>query len=209
MTTQYQYKNLSDIPNLQYLTDYDVNAPDAFNPTNFFQKIGLSGNEFDIGSFAKNNGISLDFSKGINWQNLDNQTQGKLLTQKLVDAAKASAQKRAQDLTTARESGQEVDWTNTPQNSPNMFPTDTLNNSPVSNQMAAISQPTPSTPPTPTTPQATTPIAGQIGAISNNGVGNSISGSQYAPQIPQEQQRQVLRVDPNNITGYQNLNSIS
>lgn len=52
----------------------------------------------------------------------------------------------------------------------------------------------------------------------DNGVGNSTSGTQYSPgqtaasfgQIPQNQQRQSLvNQDPNNITGYQNTNTLS
>lgn len=62
---------------------------------------------------------------------------------------------------------------------------------------------------TPTTPQVL-PTAG-------NGVGNSTSGGQVGASIgnisqqmtPQDQQRQAIGTDPNNITGYQNMNPIS
>lgn len=72
-------------------------------------------------------------------------------------------------------------------------------------------------------PPATPPVAGQIGAIpnTNNGVGNSTTGNQYTSGqvaagfgnvsnslIPQEQQRQAMKVDPNNITGYQDISKV-
>lgn len=87
--------------------------------------------------------------------------------------------------------------------------------------------------PSPTsTPTATpAPIPGQLNALNtttqsatpttDNGVGNSTSGSQLLPgqtsaslgnisnqMTPQEQQRQAIGTDPNNITGYQDTSKI-
>jgi len=81
----------------------------------------------------------------------------------------------------------------------------------------------------PTPPSTTTfPNAiPQIGALNqgaipttNNGVGNSTSGTQFLPgqigasfgnisqpMTPQDQQRQAIKTDPNNITGYQDINN--
>lgn len=94
----------------------------------------------------------------------------------------------------------------------------------VANQTQALQNQIPNnnviTPPTPS-PN----LAPQINALNtpttNNGVGNSMSGSQYTPGqvaagfgnisnplISQDQQRQAIKTDLNNITGYQDISKI-
>jgi len=113
----------------------------------------------------------------------------------------------------------------------NLIAIDPNNPTPVANQLSAVSgnQGT-TTPPVDHTYQ-TPNISGQLSAIpqtsnssstsSDSLVGNSTSGSQYSPgqvgaslgniaqQTPQDAQRQALKTDPNNITGYQNTNPLS
>lgn len=93
-----------------------------------------------------------------------------------------------------------------PATNPAIPNTITPTNSNISPQISALN--------TSTAPQSAIPTT-------NNGVGNSTSGNQMLPgqtgasfgnisqqMTPQDQQRQAIKTDPNNITGYQDLNTI-
>lgn len=91
-----------------------------------------------------------------------------------------------------------------------------LNNMPTSSNPATSpaipNNPDPNVAPQMNALNASTPVA----PTTNNGVGNSTSGNQMLPgqtaasfgnisqqMTPQDQQRQAIKTDPNNITGYQ------